>query len=717
MHAPRTALATCAAVLLFASGSSAQTLKIDPLPEDVARPAIDGRLDDAAWEFATLIGPLHQVTPVAGAAPSERTEARLTFDSKYVYLSLKCFDREPELIRATLSQRDANLNPDDRVEWLFDTFYDRRNAFWFQIGAGGSIGDSLISRNGTRFDKRWDTLWDGQARVTDEGWQAEVRIPAQSINFDPEQPRWGFNLRRHIRRRNEEARWTAYENRLRFFQVSQSGTIEGIRGLRQGLGLDLRPFVVGDWTSFDDTTDTEFDGGLDVFYRISPATKLSMTFNTDFAEVEVDDRQVNLTRFPLFFPERRDFFLEDSGSFLFGPGGGRGSPSVAEPFFSRRIGLDANGQEVPIDVALKLTSRTETSNLGVLGARTGSSTDTEGQELFVGRYSRNIGAESDVGVVWTHGDPRGEGRDDTFGVDLNLRSTRFRGDSNLRFSAFALRSDANGEEGQDAWYVGLGYPNDEVQWNITAAGVDENFDPSLGFVRRTGIRTYAGNFSYRPRLYSSIRRLGFSITPEVVLDTGNDLASSEVSVQPLSIEWESGEELRFEVEHAREVLLEPFEISDGIEIDSGGYTFTRYSVRAESAEKRSISGFARYELGDFFDGERADLSLGVNWRPSAIGSFEAEYVRNDVDLPAGDFRVHIARVRAQLQFGPELSWSNFVQWDNRSENLGLNSRLWWIPKPGTEYFLVVNQGWNWDTSSFTPETTQVTFKVGTTIRF
>ncbi|MFT7542611.1 MAG: hypothetical protein ACI9K5_003591, partial [Gammaproteobacteria bacterium] len=253
-------------------------------------PEIDGVLDDAIWKQARQLGELRQVEPVAGGTASEGTEVTIAYDDYNVYLAVRCFDSDPGAILATQAKRDATLDPDDRVEFLFDPFLDRRNAFWFQVGAGGSKGDALLTRNGASFNKQWDGIWYGRSRIDELGWTMEVAIPTRTLNFDPEGSAWGFNVRRFIRRKNEEVRWASPEPRLRFFAAANAGTVEGFEGLKQGLGLDIKPFAVVE-RNYDDSDGTEradvdidFDAGLDLFYSLTPNTKLSLSFNTDFAE-------------------------------------------------------------------------------------------------------------------------------------------------------------------------------------------------------------------------------------------------------------------------------------------------------------------------------------------------------------------------------------------------------------------------------------------------
>jgi len=711
--------ALLAATSLAAAGGRQETPRgVIPRVDDATeRPEIDGRLDEPFWDACLSITDLRQVEPIPGAPPSERSEILLAYDDQNIYVGIRCFDSDPSAIRATQMARDANLDPDDRIELLFDSFGDNRNGFWFQLGAGGSKGDALISREGSDFNKRWDTIWYGQARITDEGWAGEIRIPAASISFDPKNDVWGFNVRRHIRRRSEEVRWSSCEPRLRFFRPANAGELEGIEGMDQGLGLDLVPFFVAAYTNHEGEPEHLLgDAGLDLFYRLSPNTKLSFSYNTDFAETEVDARAVNLSRFQLFFPEKRKFFLEDSGVFTFGAGG-RGTPDVI-PFFSRRIGLDADGNEVPLVANVKLTSTSEGYSFGLLDSQTEATGSAPERNLFVGRFSKNILEQSSVGVIFTRGDPTGAADDYTVGADLNLRTTEFLGDRSLTFTSYVVGTQDSETSGNDAAYAAkLRYPNDEIQAEVEYSVIEENFDPALGFVRRTGIRRYEAELSYNPRINSTIRRLRFEVEPELITDMDGTTETREFSVRPLGIEWESGEDLSTFVRFTEERLTEDFDIQDPVTIPVGVYNFVRHGFRFETSNKRDLSAEVGVTTGTFYDGRRSDYSIELDWRASAHALFGFEYELNEVHLEDGDFDVNLARLRADFNLNPRTSWSNFVQWDDVSEDLGLNSRLRIIFEPGRDLFLVLNQGWSTLDDQFASTSTDLRFKVGYTFRF
>lgn len=685
-------------------------------------PVIDGVLDDAVWRLASPIGPLTQVEPVVGAAPSQRTEIRVLFDDDHLFVGVRCFDDDPAALITTTSERDARLNPDDRFELVIDTYLDRRNAFFFQMNPAGSKGDGLITDNGRDFNKPWDGIWDGVTSIDAEGWSAELALPFKTLNFDPDTTTWGFNLQRFIRRHNEEARWAGPSRNYGLFQVAEAGDLTGIEGIQQGLGLDVVPVITGRW--FKDRSGPSHrevrrgDPGLDVFYNITPDLKASLTLNTDFAEAEVDERRVNLTRFPLFFPERRDFFLEDAGQFEFADLG-----NDLIPFFSRRIG-SVNGEQVPLRVGAKVTGRQGPWNIGLLDARTGSSTGLDAQNLFTARITRNVGEESTVGGIITRGDPEGESRNALVGLDANYRSTSFLGGNRLQASAFFLQSDSPGladaEQGGDesAYGVRVRYPNDVWSWGVDAKEIQDDFQADLGFVPRRGIRSYRADVSWRPRIDTEeLRRWEFQVEGDIITDTDGETESSNVEIQPFSLQWQNGDRVGLEVESVREVLISPFDITSDVTIPPGDYSWTRTRLEYDQDDGRVLALGGNVETGDFYDGRRVDWAGRLDWRPGATFNGGLEYERNRVSLDDGRFTTQITRLRANVFFSPDLSWNTFWQWDSVSDVVGVNSRLRWIPDPGQEIFFVFNRAWQRDRHHADPLFAEFVVKGQYTVRF
>jgi len=678
-------------------------------------PRVDGRLDEPMWREARPIGALRQMVPLVDADPTENTEIRLVHDGRAVYFGIRCFDRDPDGIVATLRQRDADLDPDDRIEILLDTFRDRRNAYFFQIGAAGSIGDALTSKNGGGFKKAWDGIFDGAAVIDEFGWSAEIEIPFATIAFDPNDPVWGFNVNRCIKRKEEFARFAAHTQDSSFFRIAQGADLHGLVGLEQGIGLDVVPFFVA--RADDERGDAASitgQPGLDASWRITPSLQAAITVNTDFAETEVDDRQVNLTRFPLFFPEKRDFFLQDAGIFDFADL----ESNVLLPFFSRRIGLDGAGGEVPILLGAKLTGRAGDWNLGFLDVSTEATNSIEDQNLGVARMAYNVGEQSTVGLIGTVGDPTGATTSSTYGADLNLGTDAFLGGKNLQSSTWFLRTDdGSDEKGDMAFGTSLRYPNDFLSWGASFAEIQEEFDPALGFVPRTGVRRWGANVEVEPRHEGDIRRTQYQIDVTAVTDLDDRLETGVIEVQPLSIVFDSNDVVSLEFEGDRERLDEPFEIRDGVVIAPGEYDFGRVRLEAVTSNARELSGSATLDTGTFFDGTRTDAAISASWRPSALLNASLAYQRSDVDLDAGDFVVHIGRARVDLAFSAKVLWSNLVQFDNDSDTLGVNSRLRWNLGPGRDLFVVINPTILREGDSLVTSETAAAIKIAWTLRF
>jgi hypothetical protein len=686
------------------------------IADPARRPVIDGVLDDSIWSEAPLLDGLRQVEPKEGGEPTERTEVRVVYDDHSLFIGVLCRDHDPSTIRATVMKRDASLQPDDSIAILLDTFHDRRNAFYFAVGAAGGMVDALVAKNGAEFDQDWNGIWDARARLTPDGWAAEFEIPFATLNFKAGETTWGFNVQRVIRRGHEILRWASPNPRFDFDFVANAGTITGMTGMQQSLGLDVVPFAVG--KSVHDSEEgrdyTKGQVGFDLYWRITPNFKLSLSTNTDFAETEVDDRKVNLTRFPLLFPEKRRFFLEDSNNFVFA----NGEESMVLPYFSRTIGLAPDGSTIPILTAAKFTGRTDDFSIGLMDVVTDAHGDIDRQNLVVGRYEQNLFDQSTAGVVFTSGDPSGATNSSTYGGDYNYRSDTFLGDRNLRFGTWFLRSDDGDATGHDkAYNAHVSYPNDEVEASFDWTVVEDHFAPTLGFVERTGIKQYVWNGSWNPRLDGSVRQLFFGVQPTVITDSGNQTETTELLIEPFGFETQEGDEGRVKIRRVYDHLDQDFEIVPGVTIPADGYHFTRYGATIESSSGRPWTLTSAAEFGPFYGGTETVYLFGLTVRPDKHVNSTVEWENDVGHLPGGDFDVRVTRFKLDLLLNPRVVWSNFVQYDNQSNDLGLNSRIWWIIQPGREVYLVLNQGWNHEPSRFAPTDTQLTLKVGYTLRF
>ncbi|HVB38270.1 MAG TPA: DUF5916 domain-containing protein, partial [Vicinamibacterales bacterium] len=463
---------------------------------------LDGRLDEAAWARAKPIGPLRQVDPNENTSAALATVVRIVYDSDTLYFGIHCVE-PPSNIVATQLQRDAQLWVDDRIVIALDPFFDHRNGFFFQVNPIGARADGQIVDNSRFLNQDWDGIWNAATRITKDGWDAEIAIPFKTLRFEPSARTWGLDVERDIKALNETDRWAVPLHNSWIGNMAQAGYLTGLAGIRQGLGLDVRPYASG---GLDGKTG-QHDFGLDIFKNVTPNLNASITFNTDFAQTEADNRQVNLTPFKLFFPEKRAFFLEGSGVFNVsglggGGGGGGGSPDLI-PFFSRQIGIyqgaDTN-EQVPILVGTKLTGRQGAYNIGVLDVQTRATPDgaVAGQNMLVTRVSRNLFEQSSVGVILTHGNPSGGGNT-LIGGDAKFATSHAFGDQNLTLDVFALRTQDQTLGSDNAFGFRLNYPNDLWNANLNWKQIGGNFQPALGFVNRTGIRKANWGVGFQPR--------------------------------------------------------------------------------------------------------------------------------------------------------------------------------------------------------------------------
>ncbi len=686
-----------------------------------AAPVIDGVLDDAGWEAAPAFENLTEVVPVEGAVPSERTVVRVMFDADHLYVVIRCFDSDAAKILAREQRRDTGMEGDDHVEIVLDPFEDRRNGYLFQLSAGGAKTDGLIDTSKGQISLEWDGLWAGKASRDPEGWTAEAAIPFKTISFSAKAGAWGFNVQRTIRRKQEIVRWAGPRANSQVTRLSDAGALTGLEGIRQGLGLTVEPYLS---TRLDtESKTTKVKPGADLFYKLTPATTLAVTTNTDFAETEVDERIVNLTRFPIFFPEKRAFFLQDTTVFSFG-----GIFQSPVPFYSRRIGI-VGGEEKEILAGVRVTGREGRLNFGFMDVQMKNDPALGSKNLSVGRVAVNLLRESTAGLIVTHGDPATTGDNTLAGGDFNYRTRSAFGDQVLEAHGWVIGTfseegpeSAEADRGTDEQDTAIGgrvsLPNDVWSGSVFAGRYGGGFRPALGFIERPGTYELHADLRRRWRPRRFIRRVDLSTDQNAFLELDGDVQTRDDGLLEAELEDRYGDVFLAEIRSMREVLTEPFEISDGVMIPPGDYSFNRYNTSVGLAASRSLSPEFTFSTGDFYAGTRTDYAGEVNWRPSGAFFGSAAYEYDSIDLPEGSFIVRVMSARADLLFSPELSWSTIVQYDNASENLGLNSRVRWEFKLGQEIFFVVRQNYERvDEDHFETVSGDVTLKVGLTLRF
>jgi hypothetical protein len=663
-------------------------------------PVIDGVLDEAVWQTAAVVDDMHEIEPVEYEAPSERTVIYILYDDDSLYIGARMFDSDPDQITARILRQGEQIFGDDFIAVNIDPFHDRRSGYRFLSNPNG-VRQEGIFQNVTETEWEWQGIWYVASSIDGEGWIAEMQIPLKSISFDPGGDTWGINFRRGIARRDERIGWVS---RNRNTDPSTSGIAVGFEGLRQGMGLDIVPSVaVTERKTFAtepgetslSTTDTE--PSLDVFYKITPGLTSALTINTDFSAAEVDDRQVNLTRFGLFFPEKRDFFLQDADIFEFGA-----LEENGRPFFSRSIGLSAAGGPVDLEVGGKVTGRVGRFNIGALAVRQDQSAGSVAgmpvlfapDNAIVTRVSANILDESAVGFIATEGDPRSNADNSLEGVDFTFRNTRLPGGRSIATHIWAQQSETEGLAGDDRAYgLRIQSPNEEGwRGNLQFSHIEANFNPGLGFVNNAGIEQidFGAEHTWRRSggfLRSVLTGVNFE-KADYIADGG--LQSKRRTFRMIEFETQRGDELQIRHHWKNEVLINPFEIADNVVIPVGAYRFRDFSIDLETGDNRKVWGNLNYRIGPFFGGDRVQTGIGVSWRPARRFFASLGYETNDIHLPEGNFITRLAQYRAEVVFSPKLSWVTLIQYDNVSEVVGLNSRIHWVPQPGREAFLVIN---------------------------
>ncbi len=672
-------------------------------------PVIDGVLDESVWGEAQAITDFHQVRPGDGTPPSERTEVYLLYDDDALYVGARLGDSEPDQIAANTMRHGVGIGrTDDRLVLILDPFNTRRGGYRFETNANG-VRHEMLYQNVSQININWDTIWEAAGSIDENGWLAEMAIPFKSLAFDPQEDTWGFNFTRSIRRRGEEMAWVS---RNRSYNPSIAGLATGFEGMDQGLGLDIVPSIaVTEQKLYAPSgSSSETNPSLDVYYRLTPSLNAALTINTDFSATEVDDRQVNLTRFGLFFPERRDFFLNDADLFEFGRIGGSGFGSVfnqagsrpdresGRPFFSRRVGLSAAGAPVDLDYGGKLSGRVGRFNIGTLAIRQDASPGVDPTDLFVGRVSANVLAESTVGLIVTDGDPRSNLDNSVVGVDFRYLNSRLPGGRALEADAWLQRSSTQGQSGNDmARGLILRSPNN-TGWRggLGIKEIEANFNPALGFVNRAGVRDVTVDAGYTRFLDSDFwQRIFVGVdASRVSLLEGGALDSEAVRFRVFELDTNSSDNVEYHYIARKEVVTEEFilyeDSSRQVGVSPGRYSYGEHVLSFEAGQHRTFSGELDFQWGDFFGGTRDGVVGSFAWRQSPKFNLSLSYEWNDIELPDGRFISRLLGLTTEFAFSSRLFWVNLIQYDNISEEMGINSRLQWIPRAGQEGFIVLN---------------------------
>jgi len=676
---------------------------------------LDGIPDEAAWRAADSIAEFHQRDPAEGQPSTERTVVRFLAAADGLWVAFWNYDRHPERIVHSQLRRDADLDSDDHVSLFLDPQRDRRSGHLFQVNPNGAMFDGeYAGGDGTNED--WNGVWDARARIGPDGWTAEIFIPWQTLRYRRDGSAWGLNVARFIRDHNEETLWRGWLRQQGLLFTDEEGELTELGALPARRLTEWRPYAVG--SAEDNVRQYAPDGsytleadrradvkaGLDGKIAVAPTLTLDVTANTDFAQVEADQQVVNLSRFPLFFPEKRPFFLEAAGVFDFGQEG----RTIA--FYSRRVGLGRGSAPVPIDAGLRLTGRLGSERIGLLAVRTGCEREdgvpTEACEDavdVVARLKHDVLSRGYVGgIVTGQGGPGVQGTRVTAGADYELPFVV--GGQNLVFSGYAMGTrDSSGAPTRTAGRFFIDFPNDWSDSFLGVSWVEAGFNPALGFVRQTGVWRHTGAFRWSPRPHvRGLRQLELKfIEWDVSLNVGGGLNNAMYEIRPLGAQLESGDSFEFNLQRRVDVPDESFDVwerdtpagTQVVTIPAGRYTWNRAEFQFESSSGRPVGVDLGASVGRFYTGTSTQLEGDVNLRlaPHIIAglSTEVEWVR----LPQGSFTARTMQFRFDYAFTPRLATMLWAQWDNESDRLTLNARVHWIPKPGSDAYLVWDSAW------------------------
>jgi hypothetical protein len=702
---------TASVLLVSALAASASAQEAQPpvlqagaLPDALS---VDGVLDEPAWTSAPFADAFTQSDPAEGSMPSARTTVRVLAGTKALVIGVVCDDPAPNSIVSFSVRRDAPLGNEDHVRIVLGPFLDGRSGYVFAVNPSGARYDGLINPGFGSDNADWDGIWEAASARTETGWSVEIRIPTQTLSFKPGLREWHFNVQRRIQRLLETDRWAFPARQYQVTQTSRAGLLSGLPDFSQGVGLSIRPAVTAGGGVPGPSKSVEGDAqpSLDITQRLGTNVLASATVNTDFAETEVDTRRTNLTRFPLFFPEKRTFFLEGADTFSFGLGLGE----TIIPFFSRRVGL-VDGNEVPIIAGGKINGHMADTTVGALVVETDDKRGVVGERSFMtaARVKQNIWSESWVGALMTTGDPLGRSGSALGGVDFTYSTSRFRSNKNLRIGAWGLvttRQDLGG----DATARGLmiEYPNDEWDIWFNYKRIGRNFDPSLGFVPRPAVQSYGFSMDNRTRVaHGPLQQLTHEFRPSVITDLGGRWESYRIFFAPVNWRFRSGDRFEINVNPTGERLDAPFTISN-VTIPAGSYQWRQYRLEVGTAQKRRLYNQLTWYFGGYYGGKLDQVLWSGAWNPTPLFTVEFTGERDMGRLPFGDFTTTLVGNRLRINFSSDLSIASYVQYDTESESVGTNTRLRWTFRPVADLFIVYNHNvrsildrWQLDSNQF-----------------
>ena len=646
---------------------------------------IDGRLDEAAWETTEIIGEFYQRSTRDVVEASERTEVRMLYDDRVLYIGVWAWDSEPDKMEIKAIFNDEG-SPGDVMNIVIDAYHAHRNALQFSTNANGVLHDWLqMGETAATRDDNFDTVWNAKGRRLPYGYEIEIEIPFTSLRFEARPPGeeviFGIGFRRNIPRKNEEAIWPYVSPDSDWQRPAEYGHVRGLVDVRPGRNLELRPYVLGGTTRdfMQALTDRRRDAGIDVKWGVTSALTADFSVNTDFAQEEADVQQVNVTRFSLFFPEKRQFFLEGQQAFQFG------IAREIDLAFTRRIGLSPAGEPVPIQAGARLSGRQGPTSIGVMNIQTADGGGLPGQNFSVLRLKRDILARSSVGGIVTN--VQGGGHvNRVYGADASFYLRR------LWFvEGWLTGMDESGASRSGAGYGRVAYERDRVGAGYTLLSIGEGFQPGVGFVRRPDSRQHSSVLRFSPRPQSDlIRQLHFTGTLDYITNQRNVL-ESRARAASAQVQFETGHTATLTGTNQREFITSPFRLRRDLVIPPGVYAFNDLEIALQTPPRRHLNFRATYTTGGFWNGGRDALVMSGDYRMSVHLKLSGNYSINRVILPGGRWTSHLVSSAIMVPFHANMAVLSLFQYNRDTRQLSSNIRFQWIPKPRSDFFIVYNE--------------------------
>ena len=648
---------------------------------------VDGNLDESFWQTASPATGFIQFEPLSGEKATERTEVRVLFDEYNLYIGAYLYDSDPNGIIADEMRRDSDIERNDTFMIIIDTYHDRRNGFYFETNPLGAKVDALVFDEGEYLDYNWNGLWWSESKKTSDGWQVEIRIPFSTLRFNElTSDIWGVQFGRLIRRKNETVYWTHIPYDATKWRLSLAGNLTGLQDIYQRIKFSVKPYALAQQkretrSDGEKNTSISLDAGLDIKYFIFPNLIADLTVNPDFAQVEADEQKINVTRFPLFYPEKREFFLEGSGYFDFG------LDAKIQPYYSRRIGLASSGEEIPIIAGGKLSGKAGKYGIGLLNVETKDEDEEPQTNYAVVRLKRDIQDRGSAGFIAINKEPKHGNHNRAFGADLYLPLFDY-----LYVDSFVLTTDTEGVSGdENAGYISVAWQDPAKYLNLSYLDVDDLFNPEVGFVKRTGIKeSVAYSEVYIRPSESSVRKYSFFYSFLYLTDQENMMIGRDNSLG-FTTTFHSGDYWELSYLNHFDLLEDDFEIRPGIIVPPGGYNNDVLSLSLSTDESRKLSGYFFASYGGYFDGDRTTYSASLKLKPSKHFKILPGFTREEVDLSEGSFDANIVTSTIEYTLSTRAFMNALLQWNEESEELSTNLRFNYEYSSGSNIYLVYNE--------------------------